>query len=470
MHILQDELKGFFNENTMSHFKFYKHARFVLSQFFFFILIISCSVPQQVSKHARKNLLKDPSLSNAHIGISIYDVGLNKYIYNHQADKYFIPASNTKIATCYVGLKYLGDSITSIRYAENDTAVFLLPSGDPTFLHRDFTNQPVVAFLKKQQKKIYITDAYWQSQALGNGWSWNDYNAGYMVERSALPVYGNVLRWIQINEKDTIQKDGFDQSAFVFSEPEINWPVNFSDDTSKKSFYVQRRHNENVYEITQGIETYKTRDVPFVTNGIQSALELLKDTIRKEIFYKKQFQITNPKSQTIKSQPIDSLLKPMMHRSDNFFAEQVLLMASDQAMGIMNEEKIIDSILKKSLSDLPQKPRWVDGSGLSRYNLFTPQSFVVLLNKMQQEFGMNRLKTIFPTGGQGTLNNFYKQDSGFVYGKTGTLSGVVAFSGYLISKKNKHYIFSVLVNNHQSNAVAIRKQVESFLSRIRSKY
>src|SRR5215216_2947832 len=112
-------------------------------------------------------------------------------------------------------------------------------------------------------------------------------------------------------------------------------------------------------------------------------------------------EVVNYKTYTIHSQPTDSLLKPMMHRSDNFFAEQSLLMVSNERLGFMNDARIIDTLLKTDFKDLPQKPRWVDGSGLSRYNLFTSQDFVFILNKMKNEFGMERIKVIFPTGNEG---------------------------------------------------------------------
>jgi D-alanyl-D-alanine carboxypeptidase/D-alanyl-D-alanine-endopeptidase (penicillin-binding protein 4) len=160
----------------------------------------------------------------------------------------------------------------------------------------------------------------------------------------------------------------------------------------------------------------------------------------------------------------------MMHRSDNFFAEQSLLMVSNELLGVMNDEKIVDTLLKTDFKDLPQKPRWADGSGLSRYNLFTPQDFVAILNKMKNEFGMERIKVILPTGGEGTISSYYKADSGYIYGKTGTLSGVVAFSGFLYTKKGKLLIFSTLINNHQSSATEIRKAIEKFLTGIRSKF
>jgi D-alanyl-D-alanine carboxypeptidase/D-alanyl-D-alanine-endopeptidase (penicillin-binding protein 4) len=160
----------------------------------------------------------------------------------------------------------------------------------------------------------------------------------------------------------------------------------------------------------------------------------------------------------------------MMHRSDNFFAEQTLLMASNEHLGYMSDEKIIDTILNFDLKDVPQRPRWVDGSGLSRYNLFTPQSFVYILNKIKNEFGWERIKNILPTGGTGTLSSYYKNDSGYIYAKTGTLSNNCALSGYLITKKGKILIFSVLANNYITNSVPVKKAVEQFLLAIRENY
>jgi serine-type D-Ala-D-Ala carboxypeptidase/endopeptidase (penicillin-binding protein 4) len=55
-----------------------------------------------------------------------------------------------------------------------------------------------------------------------------------------------------------------------------------------------------------------------------------------------------------------------------------------------------------------------------------------------------------------------------LFAKTGTLSGVVAFSGYLFTKKNKLLIVSVLVNNHQASATAVRRAVEKFVEQIRN--
>jgi D-alanyl-D-alanine carboxypeptidase/D-alanyl-D-alanine-endopeptidase (penicillin-binding protein 4) len=196
-------------------------------------------------------------------------------------------------------------------------------------------------------------------------------------------------------------------------------------------------------------------------------LELLKDTTGKEI---KKSVSSNSPIRTIHSQPLDSLLKPMMYESDNFFAEQSLLMVSNQLLGYMNDRKIVDSLLKTDFKDLPQKPYWADGSGLSHYNLFTPQDFVFLLNKIKSEYSWERIKNTLPTGGEGTLSSYYKDDAGFIYAKTGTLSNNCALSGYLITKKNKLLIFSILVNNYGTGATPVRRAVEKFIKGLREKY
>jgi len=159
-----------------------------------------------------------------------------------------------------------------------------------------------------------------------------------------------------------------------------------------------------------------------------------------------------------------------MHRSDNFFAEQSLLMISNECLGVMNDAKIIDLLLKTDYKNLPQKPKWVDGSGLSRYNLISPQDFVVVLEKMKNEFAWNRISTILPTGNTGTLSGYYQKYAGKIYAKTGTLSNNVSISGYLTTKRGKQIIFSVLVNNHQTSASNIRKSVEKFISSMIEKY
>src|SRR5262245_23365485 len=109
------------------------------------LLLSSCSIQQKISKSA-KQVINDSSLLTAHLGISIYEPATGKYWYNYQGDKYFVPASNTKIPTCYSAMKYLGDSLVGARYLIRGNNVSIFGTGDPTFLHSDYKFQPVFEF------------------------------------------------------------------------------------------------------------------------------------------------------------------------------------------------------------------------------------------------------------------------------------------------------------------------------------
>ena len=452
----------------------FNHRGIQLLIFNYSLLILSaCSVNKQIAKSAQADVLDAKALQTAHIGISIFDPAANKYLYNYQGDKYFVPASNTKIPTCYAAMKYLGDSLVGLRYAGSfEKQMIIQPTGDPTFLHPDFKTQKVYEFLRKVTGDIWYDGRAKDLKVWGSGWAWNDFNEYYMAERNSMPIYGNVVR-ISGKLNDLKVEPKFFRYN-ISTSPVTNKNLYKENERpyidSLNAVSAVRRMQENHFLVYGGVQKNDIIQIPFYTGQL---FNLLKDTLLcKQIVHSGFYLDAQPDSvvKIIHSQPTDSLLKPMMHRSDNFFAEQSLLMVSNERLGVMNDEKIIDTLLKTDFSDLPQKPRWVDGSGLSRYNLFTPQDFVAILNKMKNEFGMERLKVILPTGGEGTISSYYKADSGYIYGKTGTLSGVVAFSGFLYTKKGKLLIFSTLVNNHQASATEVRRAVEKFLQGVREKF
>ncbi len=423
------------------------------------VALISCSTSKKIGRLSKADLLQNEVFASAHVGISIYEPSTGRYWYNYQGDKYFVPASNTKIPTCYAAMKYLGDSLTGIKYIETSDSLIVIAAGDPTFLHPDFPVQRVFNFLKNIDKPISLNISNWNDERWGSGWSWDDYSDDYAAERSAMPVYGNVLRLD--NNLNSLKYTP------VYFQKDV-----YIDNTLNKNLYPGTVHRDlaaNKFVVTAANPDSHYTETPFYTSD-SLLINLLADTLHKTISINKNpSQISGMRPGELHSQPVDSMLKILMHRSDNFFAEQSLLMVSNKLFDVMNNDMIIDTLLKTDFKDLPQKPHWVDGSGLSHYNLFSPQDFVTILNKIKNEFGMDRIKNILATGGTGTISNYYKADSGFIYAKTGTLSGVVALSGYLYTKQNKLLIFSVLVNNHHTSATNIRKGVEKFIEEVRNK-
>jgi D-alanyl-D-alanine carboxypeptidase/D-alanyl-D-alanine-endopeptidase (penicillin-binding protein 4) len=420
-----------------------------LSLLLIIIIFSSCSVSNKISRGPTKDILNNPAFVNAHTGISIYEPATGKYWYNYQAEKYFNPASNTKLATCYAAMKYLGDSLTGISYAIiNDSTVVVKGMADPSFLHSDYNNNPVFYFLRKYKYIQLIKPQF--DDYLGSGWAWDDYPYYYMAQRSAFPIYGNTLKISWDNDGSLTFLPSYFKNQAVINE------------NLTEGFKVIKPWDTNDFTFENG--NSKFQENPYLTTLVQ----LLQDTLHADVEIIDNY--AGSLKNVIHSQQTDSLLKPMMHRSDNFYAEQSLLMVSEKLLGVMNYKEIIDTLLKTDYQLMPQKPEWVDGSGLSRYDLFSPKDFVFILNKMKNDFGMDRIKNILPTGGTGTSSHYYKQDSGYIFVKTGTLNGVVALSGFLYTKKNKLLIFSVLVNHHRSSATEIREGIEKFIQQIRDNY
>lgn len=146
-----------------------------------------------IEQQAKSFILEKPELLPAHVGISLFDPTTGKYLYNYQSDKYFIPASNTKIFTCYAAMKNLGDSIVAFEYLPDEENIALRFTGDPSFLHPDFEEHRAFDFLKANAPKITIVAPRYTATAFGNGWAWNDYDADYSPERSPMPIYGNLV-------------------------------------------------------------------------------------------------------------------------------------------------------------------------------------------------------------------------------------------------------------------------------------
>ena len=268
------------------------------------LITTSCSVEKQISRSAKTDVLDAKALETAHVGISIFDPTVNKYLYNYQGDKYFVPASNIKLPTCYAAMKYLGDSLVGLRYQTlGDSSVIIWETGDPSFLHPDYKNQPVFGFLKKFSRISFWGASF--NDFLGSGWSWNDYKEYYMAQRSGFPIYGNVikLKWESPEKVTSVPK--FFQKDF-FAAQKMN-----------NGFEVIKSWEDNKIIFWNGTE--KNKEVPFRPD-MSTISRLLEDTLGNKVYV--TYDELRFKKSILHSQPTDSLLKPMMHRSDNFFAEQ----------------------------------------------------------------------------------------------------------------------------------------------------
>lgn len=403
-------------------------------------------------KFVRKSLQSSASQLQHHTGFVLYDPAEKKTLVSINPDKYFTPASNTKIFTLYAGLKFLGDSIPGLHYVKRKDSLIFWGTGDPSFLYKDvFDNKRTYAFLKTAPENLFFSNNNFFEQPYGPGWSWDDYQNYYQVERSALPVYGNL---IAISKESGIQPRYF-RSLSQF-------------DTTKTRALSRAQFTNDVFINGNKIPDKSVGVVPFITSA-QLTARLLSDTLNRKVSIVST--AIPPKANVLFSIPADSLYRVMMQASDNFIAEQILLMCSQKISDSLKSNIAIEKTVRDFLTDLPDDQVWVDGSGLSRYNQFTPRSIVRLWEKIYEMIPPVRLFPILTANGKsGTLRTMITGKQPFIFGKTGSLANNYCLSGYIVTKKNHVLIFSSMNANFVSATKRIRDNLENILIYIYDHY
>lgn len=417
-----------------------------------FLSLFSCgSAPQRKFNKNIGKVLDSPAWQNQFTGIFIYDPEQKDTLYRHHSDKYFTPASNTKIFTLFAAMELLPELLPQLQYQIDADTIYIRGTGDPTLLHPYFKANKSLELLRTASQVRWVYDQL-DEHAMGPGWSWGDYDAYYAPERSELPLYGNVV----------MAATPAANTHWIFPEGfEHRWeqePPKFSRDRYSNHFYLHTRNHTDTLEI------------PYITDT--SATRMLLETYLDK---KVDLVETAPGEtwETIYGIPADSVYKRMMKNSDNFLAEQLLIQASGMISDTLDPEKTIAFILEGPLAHLKQQPRWVDGSGLSRYNLFTPESMVATLTQLYECYGTERLFAFFPEGGvSGTLKRYFPDvdNTPYVHAKTGTLSNNYNLSGYLETRSGKLLVFSFMNNHYRESSSAVKQRMAPILEWIRDHY
>lgn len=426
----------------------------------FVLAIMSCSTTKKLpSSVFSLDQAIDTSkvLGTGFSGVHITDLNTSEVIFSRNASKYFVPASNTKIFTLWASLNYLGDSIPALKYIETDTSFTFWGTGDPTFIHPYFQMSSTLDFLKSKSQSKKLLQSYGHSTInhFGEGWMWDDFNDYYQPEISTFPAYGNVL---------TVKKD----SAEISGNPE--YMMNRAIMTSQTKI-VKRNPEFNYFLLPALLDTIKSyyQEIPY-KDAENVNRQILGELIGTNV---NPTNIPLPvDAKTGYSIPTDTVLRRMMQVSDNMLAEQLLLLTGLTQNDTLSSSYAISNAKNNLMKDLIDTPIWVDGSGLSKYNMMTPQSIVQLLKKMHQQIDEKRLFSLMAIGGQnGSLRNMFRSNDGpYIFAKTGSLAGVYNLSGYMIARSGRKLIFSFMNNNFSGSATPVRKEVERVLNLVREKY
>ncbi|WP_373057060.1 D-alanyl-D-alanine carboxypeptidase/D-alanyl-D-alanine-endopeptidase [Zunongwangia sp. H14] len=438
----------------------FRKMLFSLFLFPMLVFCISCSSVKRFNRNIEKTFTTDPVFENGFAGFALYDPVKEEFLYTHNAGKYFTPASNTKLFTFYTGLKILGDSVPALQYTYKGDSLVFTGTGDPSFLNPKLPESNVLSFLRNSGKKLYYLPPVYTEKYLGPGWAWDDYDAYYSAERTVFPVYGNLVNF-KFGTRDTLPQiypEAFRDSLFILKRIPKDDNIGRSIESNKFTYQNFPRPEED------------EQNVPL---KFSSALlvNLLSDTLHKEVKILKAKPQQLQLNKTLYSIPADSMYKRMLEVSDNFIAEQILLMAAHKISDTLKTRIAIDYMKEHYLKDLPDEPMWYDGSGLSRYNLFTPRTMVKLLEKILAEVPQEKLFSMMATGGKsGTLENYYKAEEPYLFAKTGTLRNNHSLSGYIKTDSGRVLIFSFMNSNYTVPSSSLKREMEEIIQIVKEKY
>jgi D-alanyl-D-alanine carboxypeptidase/D-alanyl-D-alanine-endopeptidase (penicillin-binding protein 4) len=409
-----------------------------------FLLLLSLASCQ--SSHLQI-AFNESSLAQRSSGVMIKEMATGKVLFEKNADQYFMPASNTKLLTFLQANRILGNQIPSFKYRETKDTLFFWGTGDISNLHPSLKNTALRDFLAASSKVLVYGAPLKPQPIFGTGWAWDDYNDSYSAEISDMPLYGNVVSFKAASKKWQILPDAFEAVSKTGSTQE-----------------VRRNRLKNEFTLPElKTEKYGNQDVPFITSPEMTTF-LLTDTLHKSV--ESMPLAVHPGARIFYAGKMDSLYVAILHESNNAVAEQLLVMIAAEKG--WDPAQVIENLKKEPGNEFLQDIRWVDGSGLSRYNLFRPKDFIYILEALSREVAPDRLHALLPEASKtGTMRNVQDLNDGVrIWAKSGSFGNTYNLSGYYLTKEGKTLTFSVMSNLGNTTVKEIKNSVVQFLRAI----
>jgi D-alanyl-D-alanine carboxypeptidase/D-alanyl-D-alanine-endopeptidase (penicillin-binding protein 4) len=423
-------------------------------------------------------VINRPLFSRARWGILIKNLASTQTLYSHDAQKYFTPASNAKLLTTAAALKKLGANfrIRTSVYQDGDGVLRVVGRGDPSLKNAQLT---VLAKQLRQQgitqiNELIADDSYFLGDTITPSWQWEDVQAYYGAPINSLILNENaaVLTAIPQSIGQPLQLQWADPTEAY------QWRVVNNSVTTQKdepsSVRVSRDLKGAVLYIQGQLAVNSQPDITAIAvfDPIQNFLRHFRQSLKTEGITVKQTSTTTNKNErevaAIESPPLSDLLRETNINSNNLFAEALLRsLANNQPLA--KNQTTVDvglKVLQETLTQLgvdSASYKLVDGSGLSRKNLISPEALVQVLQAMAASPEAAVFRASLPVAGvNGTLTSRFRRTpaEGMVQAKTGTLMGAISLSGYVNSPQYEPLAFSILVNQSEQPASAIRQAID----------
>jgi serine-type D-Ala-D-Ala carboxypeptidase/endopeptidase (penicillin-binding protein 4) len=473
--------------------------------FLAFVLAVGTAAQEQKPAGTLTELQKrlndhvtQPRFAAAMWGVKVVSRDTGKTLFEHNPQKLFSPASNSKLYTVALALDRLGTDYrikTSLYSASRPDQSGVLRGdlivygrGDPTINARLHNGdiypalEPLISIVTNAGVRTITGDliadeSYFHGPPFGSGWAWDDLENSYGAEISALTINDNTLP-VSVKPGDHV-----DAPCILALSLDTSWLI-FSNRTetvakgARRNINFYRPLNANVFYVSGSApidDAGYTEDLT-IPNPAGLFISLLKSAmIRHGIQVQGRLRTMNWLDREVnpmaverlielgamESLPMRDMAREVQKPSQNLYTDLLLAHVGEKARAASSgkdqtSEELGVRELNKFLAEAGVKRGDVlfeEGSGLSRNNLTTPNATVALLQFMSRhKSGEVYLNSLPIAGVDGTLRNRMKGTpaAGNVRAKTGTLRWANSLSGHVTTAAGEHLIFSVMLNRYHS--------------------
>ncbi|MEF3280880.1 MAG: D-alanyl-D-alanine carboxypeptidase/D-alanyl-D-alanine-endopeptidase [Elusimicrobiota bacterium] len=427
---------------------------------------------------------------------AIYSIEISKTdgekILSYNSDKLLVPASSLKAITTLYAFDKLGYDYkfkTEIAYSGKIHRgyiygdLYVVGGGDMTLGSENFGSgiedvfKVIVDILKKNDIKGikgdlcgYCSLNDWQHPS----WEWQDIGNYYAARVTSLAINDNSYKiyfktsdklggpaFIEKIEPDTglifenyvvTGKEGMGDNSYIYSVPFSNKAIIKGEIAKTEGLFVVKGSM-----IDPSSFFARNLFVYLKKNGIK--IKGWKNNCKKNSNLNQIGVIYSP--------PLYEIAEITNKKSFNFYAESLLRFSGIKEDKIGLEENLKG--LKSFLNSIGvNRFKIVDGSGLSRQNIISCGDFIKILNyalsKPYFKYYYNSL--IFPGDdmAKGHIKKFGLRRNLKLRIKSGSLSGVRSYVGYLDSNKNGRLSFCFMINNYTTPPSEIDDFFEDILA------
>lgn len=436
-------------------------------------------------------VINRPQFRRARWGILIeylLPTSTNSSLYNHDAERFFIPASNVKLLTTAAALRQLGADfrIRTSVYQMAGGVLRVVGRGDPSL--QDAQLKDLAQQLKSQGikdiQRLIVDDGYFQGDNINLTWDWQDVQSDYGTAVNSLILHQNAVE-LTLSAQQIGQPLRLNWAEVIASR---QWQIDNTSVTNSagtlNSITVTAVLGQPLLQIKGQLAVDAEAEIiglPII-NPAQYFLAHFREALIAQGISVTQASVASSQGTaggreiaTIESPPLAKLLMETNQESNNLYAEILLRTLGVGSSGDTTKlgvKKVVETLTVLGVD--PESYNLIDGSGLSRQNLVSPEAIVQTLKRMAQTPESSIYRASLSTAGvNGTLRRRFLNTLavGNLQAKTGTLTGVSALSGYLDTPGFQPLVFSLMVNQSNQSSTIQRQAVDEIillLTRLRS--